>query len=371
MKCLIIMPIATLRGGAERMLLHLLQEAPNGVEWEVCFLEDGHMVSDAAGLGAKVWVLPAGRLRQLSRYFLTVMRLAAHLRRAHYDCVIGWMGKAHIYSGPAALLTRTPAIWYQLGVPSKANFWDRNITRIPAKGIIAVSQKAAAAQSCLPPKRPIQVVPPSTDLCQFDPTQLPSPSEVRSQLGLPQEGPLIEIVGRLQRWKGMHTLIEAMPAILKAHPEAHALIVGGEHALEPDYLAYLRQRIEALGLQNHVILAGFQKNVEQWMQACDVFVHASDNEPFGIVVIEAMALGKPVVAGSEGGPREIITEGVDGLLAPYNQPDKLAEAILRYLNNPEFARQVGQAAFKRAQEFSTQRFAQRFVEAVEALLAER
>jgi glycosyltransferase involved in cell wall biosynthesis len=363
------MPIATIKGGAERMLLHLLQEARDKAEWEVCFLEDGHMVSDASSLGTSVWVLPSGRLRQLSRYCGTVWRLSAHLRRSRYDCVIGWMGKAHIYSGPAAILAHTPALWYQLGVPSKNNFWDRNITRIPARGIIAVSQKSAAAQSCLHPKRPIQVVFHGTDLSQFDPSKLPTPAEARAQLGLPQEGPLIEIVGRLQRWKGMHTLIEAMPTILRSYPEAHAVIVGGEHALEPDYPAYLRQRIEALGLQNRVILAGFQKNVEQWIQACDVFVHAADNEPSGLIITEAMALGKPVVAGAEGGPREIITEGVDGLFAPFGQPEALAQAVLRYLQNPEFARQVGEAARRRAQEFSIQRYAQRFVEAVQTLLS--
>ncbi len=87
-------------------------------------------------------------------------------------------------------------------------------------------------------------------------------------------------------------------------------------------------------------MAGAQTNIPEWMQAMDVMVHASDREPFGIVVLEAMALGKPLVAGAEGGPREIITEGVNGLLTPYDDAPALAQAIARYLNDPEWAERL-------------------------------
>ena len=86
-----------------------------------------------------------------------------------------------------------------------------------------------------------------------------------------------------------------------------------------------------------------------------------------MVVVEAMALGKPVVAGAEGGPREVITDGVDGLLAPYGDPAALAAAVLRYLDDPAFAARIGAAARERAQHFSVERFANGVVEAVEEL----
>ena len=95
----------------------------------------------------------------------------------------------------------------------------------------------------------------------------------------------------MQRWKGIHVLIEAMPIILKAHPDAHCVVVGGRHALEPDYPEFVQAKIGDLGLEAQVTLVGLQHNVPEWMQAMDVIVHASDHEPFGIVVIEAMALG--------------------------------------------------------------------------------
>ena len=90
-------------------------------------------------------------------------------------------------------------------------------------------------------------------------------------------------------------------------------------------------------------------------------MHTSDREPFGIVVVEAMALGKPVVAGAEGGPCEIITPGVDGLLAPYEDAEALARQVLRYLDDPAFARRVGEAARRRARDFSPEAFAERVI----------
>ena len=106
-------------------------------------------------------------------------------------------------------------------------------------------------------------------------------------------------------------------------------------------------------------LAGPQPDVAEWMQAMDVVVHASDREPFGIVILEAMALGKPVVAGAEGGPREIVSDGVNGLLAPFGDSDALAGAILRYLGDPDLAGAVGQAAGATAAAFTVRRFADR------------
>jgi glycosyltransferase involved in cell wall biosynthesis len=166
----------------------------------------------------------------------------------------------------------------------------------------------------------------------------------------------------------MHTLVEAMPAILNHHPDAHAVIVGGRHDLEPDYEPFLDQLVTKRGLDDKVIRAGFQSNVPLWMQTMDVVVHASDHEPFGIVIIEAMALAKPIVAGDEGGPQEIITEGEDGLLAPFEDEDQLAHQILRYLKNPDFAQHVGQRARERAHDFSPQRYAERFVDVLHKIL---
>jgi glycosyltransferase involved in cell wall biosynthesis len=217
------------------------------------------------------------------------------------------------------------------------------------------------------PYHPTTVVPPCVDLDRFDPTALVSTEEARRKLGLPREGPLLGMVGRLQRLKGMHTLVEAMPRILEHHPDAHAVIVGGKHAQEPEYGTILDREIAKRELENRICRVGFQSNVELWMRAMDIFVHASDHEAFGIVLIEAMALGTPIVAGNRGGPTEIITEGEDGLLVPYEDPNGLAQQILRYLDNPDFASKIGTNAHRRALDFGPETYAKRFAGAMDKI----
>lgn len=367
----IVMPLALQQGGGELSLTHLIQEGRgSGVDWHVVFLEQGPLVEEFASLGANVSVVGAGRLLQVHRYLGTVARIGRWARRAELDLLVGWMGKGHLYASPAATLARLPAVWYQLGIPLKPGAIDRLATLLPARGVMAVSEAGAAAQRSVFPHRPTRTVYPGVELAAFDPDGLPSPQESRRRLGLPEDGPLVGIFGRLQRWKGMHVLVAAMPSVLAAVPDARAVIVGAEHVLEPDYERALRAQITRLGLEERVMMAGFQKDVPQWMQAADVIVHASDREPFGLVVIEAMAVGKPVIATDEAGPGEIVTDGENGLLVRFGDAAGLAAAVLRCLEDPRRAAAMGRAARLRARRFSTVTYAAEFIAGLRELVPE-
>ena len=365
MKVAIIMPLAEQRGGGEKRFWDLMQQGRNaGVEWLAIFLEEGSLVEQVRALGIDTRVVPSGHLRELHRFIAAVVKIAIIARRERVNVVVGWMWKAHLYGGPAAALAGLPSLWSQLEVPADNNLLKRMATILPARGVVTNSQAGKEAQAQLWPRRPTYLVYPNVALERFDPGIMPSPTDARRKLGLPLNGPLIGIVGRLQRWKGIHVLIEAMPKVLQSYPDAHCVVVGGKHDLEPDYGNYLEERRVALGLCEKVLMSGFQRNIPEWMQAMDVFVHASDNEPFGMVVIEAMALGKPVIASASGGPTEIITDGENGLLVPYGDTDALANAVLHYLDDQEFARSVGAAARQRSLDFSTQRFIGNFIEVI-------
>ncbi len=369
MKIMIVMPLGEQRGGGELTLLHLMQQGQNmGISWLVIFLVDGPMVTQIRALGVEVFVVPGGRMREIHVVMRAIFKIASIARREKADLIFSWLGKAHLYSSLAAILAGKPALWFQQGLPSKNSRVDRLATLLPAAGIFTCSQTSADAQAALSPKRQTVVVYPGVELERFDPTILSSSKDLRSSLGLPPKGAIIGIVGRFQRWKGIHVLIEAMPTILEKHPDTTCVVVGGKHSLEAEYPDFIDERIAALGLKNRVVLAGMQSNVQEWMQAMDIVVHASDREPFGLVVIEAMALGKPVIAGDSGGPTEIITNGINGLLAPYGDSDALAKAVIRYLDDPQYAGEVGVRARIRAQEFSTQHFANSFVKAIREVL---
>ena len=367
----IVMPLAEQRGGGEQTLLDLLQHGLNvNINWYVIFLENGPMVKQIEVLGVTVAVFPSGRLREPHRLIQTIEKIASFAKQEHLNVLIGWMWKAHLYSGLAAIRAGLPSLWYQQEIPDDKNVLKRIVNLIPARGVITLTKAGKKAQARLHPHgRTLQVYP-GVNIDRFNPEILPTHVEVRSKLDLPQDIPIVGLVGRLQQWKGIHTLIEAMPNILLRYPNAQCVIVGGQHDLEPDYLDSIEHKISELRLGDRAILTGLQQNIPEWMQAMDVIVHASDNEPFGIVVIEAMALGKPVVAGASGGPTEIITPEVDGLLASYGDSSALAEAILRYLDDREFARCIGAAAHLRAQDFSTQHYARNFVAAIHDLLPE-
>lgn len=368
------MPIAEARGGAEALLERLAgtvtsnSTTRNGLCLSFIFLEDGPMARRLEADGFRVRVVDAGRLRDLGRFWTTVRTIATELTRHPTDVVVSWMTKAHLYAGLAARRANVPAVWYQHGIPSATDPVTRLATLIPAAGILACSDVIASAQASLRPYRRVIPVPPCVDLSRFSDTAVASPNEARRALGLPPDGPLVGIVARMQRWKGVHVYVDAMTRVLETRPDARGVIVGGPHDLEPGYAAEIDRRIDERGIGDRVVRVGFQPDVPTWMQAMDVVVHASEFEPFGMVIIEAMALGKPVVAGADGGPREIITDGVNGFLADYGDDRGLADRILAYLTNPSLRYTMGSAARQRAAAFSTSAYADRFADALDQIV---
>jgi len=196
------------------------------------------------------------------------------------------------------------------------------------------------------------------DLERFIPERLPSPTQARSKLGLPIRGPLVGILARFQRWKGLDVFLEAAARVAQVHSEARFVILGGPHFSEPDYPDELTKLARRAGISDKVRFAGHQKEVPLWMQALDIVVNASVKpEPFGITIIEAMALGKAVVATRHGGPVEIISDGKDGLLVQPNDAAEMADAIASLVEHASLREAIGRTGRQRAQQFSVNRFA--------------
>jgi glycosyltransferase involved in cell wall biosynthesis len=364
---MIVMPVAERRGGAERTLEHLLtSEVAASWEWRLLFLEDGPMVEQYRALGLSVDVVPAGRLRQPRRVVATSARLRREMREWRPSLVLSWMPKAHLYAGPAAAAARARAAWYQHDFPTPRGAFDRVVAAIPASGVIATSEAVATAQRSIRPARRTIAVPPGVDLARYAPAPM---DEARRVTGLPPDRPIVGIVARLQRWKGVQVLIDAMPQLVDRVPDIQAVIVGGEDPLEPNHAEWLARRAAELGVGERVRFAGFQSDTAPWMRAMNVVVNASRNEPFGLTIVEAMALGKPVVAAAEGGPTEIIVDQENGQLVPALDPRALADAVLRYLEDGEFRTRIGEAAARRARNFSSAAYADRLTDALTRLVA--
>jgi glycosyltransferase involved in cell wall biosynthesis len=153
------------------------------------------------------------------------------------------------------------------------------------------------------------------------------------------EGPLVASVAELQPPKGVPTLIAAMPGILRGLPNAN-LAVAGDGVLRDE----IERQISDLGVGGPVHLLGSIDNVAGLLGACDVYVQPGWSESFPYSILEAMSLGRPIVATDVGGVGEAIEDGVTGRLVPPHDEGRLAGAVLEMISDPARARRLGDAA---------------------------
>ncbi len=157
--------------------------------------------------------------------------------------------------------------------------------------------------------------------------------EIRRRLGVEKDAPLVGMVASLSEGKRQDLLIRAAKRISVDHPECRFLIVGVPGQVE--YAKKIRGMIETLGLEKQVIMPGFLGDIPSLMLALDLLVLPSNNEAFGIVLLEAMANSRPIVGSNSGAIPEIVRHGENGLLFAPGDSDSLAEAILRMVRSPD------------------------------------
>ncbi len=334
-----------------------------GHELELVFLESGPWPSELSGGGFRVDVLHAGQLRHIHRGAAVVVRLAGLMRARKPDLIVGWMGKAHLYCAPAAHLAGMSdrLVWWQHGIP-KGHWLDRCATLLPAVAIGVSSNASALAQARMFPSRPTFVAAPGA--------RTPTASSETVALDLPAGVPVIGMVGRLQSWKGQDRLLEAQALLRERGLLTHTLIVGGDaHGLSPAYARSLPRLVERLGLDGAVTMTGQVPDAGPYIERMDVLVNASEAEPFGIVLLEAMARGVAVVAVDAGGPPEIVEDGRTGVLARSGDPSSLADALESLLVSPDLSRTIARAGRERFMEdFTDVAMCKRFYENMEAVL---
>jgi glycosyltransferase involved in cell wall biosynthesis len=223
-------------------------------------------------------------------------------------------------------------------LPGVAVALVRVAARILPTAIVANSQ---ATGETLPGRRDVTVV--------------GAPVELAASAGIDRrgrDGPLrIVMLGRLARWKGQDVFLRAFA---EAFPggEEEAVVAGSALFGEDAYAAELHDLAKELGIADRVTFTGFVDDVESLLAGVDVLVHASViPEPFGRVIVEAMVAGIPVIASDAGGPAEIITDGVDGLLFPSGDVAAMAAAVRGLAGDENRRARLSAAGRERAQDF--------------------
>ena len=183
---------------------------------------------------------------------------------------------------------------------------------------------------------------------------------VRREFKVGENGILVGMVGNIDYWKGQLVLVNAIAIVTKKYQNIKVVLVGKTVSGAEQYEENIKACIIDHNLEDTIFLAGYRADVPALLNAFDIFVHASvEPEPFGRVILEAMAMKKPIVATELGGPAEIIVDGESGLLVPMDDESAMAGAILKYLANMKKAGEIGFNGWLRLKEnFSIQKMVQ-------------
>jgi glycosyltransferase involved in cell wall biosynthesis len=259
--------------------------------------------------------------------------------------------KADVIGGLVGRILRIPVMWHvrdtisDAYLPKTVARWFRAMSRVLPNFVIANSQAtmnslhAGAAEKELTSRGNEFVVWDGTPIGKRGQVSFRSNSDGQQKIAL---------IGRISPWKGQDVFVKAANLLHARFPQAKFLIVGKAMFGEHEYERMLHQLIEQNGLAQNVIFTGFTDDVPGLIDQVDVVVHASTiPEPFGQVVIEAMAAGKPVVATRGGGVNEIIVDGDSGILVAPGDPVALAEAIAKLLESEPRRREIAEKGYQR------------------------
>lgn len=345
--------------GPERQILQLAQYLPGlGIEMELVLMrrwgldaEPHLLATQARAAGCRVFEVSA-RPQDLPATLALLRQRLAHCDLLHThefkSDLLGWL---------AARAVRRPWVATDHHLATEDDWLLRlfgiaDRMALPrARAVIVPSQSQARRLARYVPRQRIHVVYHGIDAAAFAASAATERTQLRNQLGVGEAQPVVSAFGRLEPVKGHSDLLQAARIMLTSRPDLHLWIVG-----EGSLAATLREQARRLGIDGAVRFFGYQRDVASLMAASDVVLLPSRHESFGIVLIEAMSLGKPIVASAAGSIPEVVLDGVQGYLVPPHNAVELSQRVLHLLANPSQAENLGQAGRERVlQVFTVQR----------------
>ena len=344
-------------GGAGAILIALVKRLDRSQFQPFAVLgSDGDMANALRGLCVDVTVAPlepivrsfrpATLARSMSRLIRGCRAVRAVCREKKIDIIHGNDNTVVFYAVLPAMMTGRKSVWHVHSAAKRLGCIGAFLVK-HSTAIIFCSESVSAPFRRYPPKYTRKMV------IAYESVNVPALIEqsnrpsIREEYRIPPDVPLVGLVGRVTQIKGQDVFLEAAAAVSKLQPRARFAIVGApvagsREALEADaaFGDSLQPLCEKLGIADRVIFTGYRYDVPAVMKDLSVLAVPSRHEGLGIVALEAMILGVPVVASSVDGLREVVQDGINGLLVPVDDAAALGLAITRLLEDKDLARRL-------------------------------
>ncbi len=340
-----------LYGGVETALVALarFRHLCPSMEPEYALSFEGRLSNELLETGVTVHQLGEVRTRKPWTVWSARANLRALLSERKFDVVMCHMAWPMAMFGSTARKSGAPLAFWAHDAANGSHWLERWASRVPPDLIIGNSQFTRGTLPLLFPGAPCKIV--------FYPVMPTQPvdakscrAEIRRALGASDDTVAIIQVSRMEAWKGHHLHLDAL-AKLKDDPRWICWMVGGaQRPVEQEYMREIQEKAVRLGIGDRVRFLGQRSDVPSLLAAADIFSQPNlGAEPFGIVFIEALAAGLPVVTTAMGGPQEIIDESC-GFTAPPGNAEQVAAALRRLIDSSELRSRLGQHGPERARE---------------------
>jgi len=359
MKILYIVIDGKISGG-NKVCLSILQAAKKaGCKTELLSPNEGALTDMLRNQGVKVYIQRLTR----SFHFHQALKLVKLIKKQTIELVHTPKSKRRdILERMACSIAGVPIICHQHDptdifnpnpLISRYQHWlDRATARSVARFIaVAEVRREAMLRYRKYPQEKVTLI--YNGICVEEFSSPDSRNGIRNELRLQDKDIAVGLIGRLETAKGQETLIEAAAALNSRYSQVKIFIVGDDHIEGKPCLARYQKMIKDHGLEHKCFLLGFRPDIKSLMQGMDIIVAPSLWEAHSIVILEALAARKPIIASRVGGTPEIMSHNQEGILISPKDPKALAQEICRLIENPELARRIAENGYlKVKKEFS-------------------
>lgn len=338
-----------LYGGIERILVTLAGarrlDSRVSHHFALCFA--GRLAEELNDADAVVLRLPEVRVSRPQTVISARAALLGHLPAGSFDRVVFHGTWALGIFGPAVRRVGVPIVFWAHDVTTGSHWTERLARRVVPDLIICNSHFTSESVTRLYRNTPAAVIYAPLIL----PAEPPDPSlrrRIREELDTAPEATVILQASRCEAWKGHEVMVEALSRLRDIPGWVWWLAGGAQRPSEAAFMKVLRDRVDNLGIERRVRWLGERRNVISMMRASDLYCQANIHaEPFGLVFVEALAAGLPIVTTRLGGALEVVTDACGLLVAP-RDPAALASALRVALGDRECRRRLAEAAQARA-----------------------